>query len=79
MVWPAAAATVDVRPAGSIPLAKPDTIDPDCERGRVVDDAILGRPLVGFRELLLGAPEVRFLQITYECDHMVQVRNHTSS
>ena len=33
----------------------------DCERGRVVDDASLGSADAPFREVLLGAPEARFL------------------
>ena len=46
---------------GTIPLDNPVRIELDCERGRVVDEASLGRVETPFRELLLGAPEARFL------------------
>lgn len=72
---------VDVRPDGSILRVIPVTTDPDCERGRVVDEAILGRPLVPFRELLVGVPEARFLRITseYGPHDSGSIHNHTSS
>jgi hypothetical protein len=46
------------------PLAVLDNNEPDCERGRDIDDAILGSA-VPLRELLLGLPEARFLK-TFE-------------
>jgi hypothetical protein len=60
----AAAADTPPRPVlgGPEPLPIPDNKEPECERGRVVDEAILGRVDDPFRELPPGAPEARFLQ-----------------
>lgn len=44
------------------PLVNPVKRELDCDRGRVVEEAILGRvDTPPFRELLLGVPEARFL------------------
>jgi len=53
------------RPADDPPLPNPPTIEFEWERGRVVDDAILGRAETPFRELLLGVPEARLLRASF--------------
>lgn len=54
-------ATLGGRVAGITPLVKPVKSEPDWDRGRVVDEASLGRVETPFRELLLGVPDARFL------------------
>jgi hypothetical protein len=49
------------RDEGATFLVRPVRSELDCERGRVVDDASLGRVDTPFRALLLGAPDARFL------------------
>lgn len=68
---PVAACVTLTRPfpaAGAPPLTAPVDIEFDCERGRVVEDAILGSA-APLRDPLLGFPEARFLVVH-------SVRNH---
>lgn len=52
--------TRGVQTDGAPPLVALDNNELDCERGRDVDDAILGS-VVLLREPLLGLPDARFL------------------
>lgn len=67
MIGPAGAAgaalatTFSGRAVGATFLVRPVRSELDCERGRVVDEASLGRVDTPFRALLLGAPDARFL------------------
>jgi len=49
-------------PGGDRVPASPDNRELDEERGRVEEEAILGKLELPLRELLLGAPDARFLR-----------------
>ena len=69
------------RAAGITPLLNPVKSELDCDRGRVVEEASLGRVETPFRELLLGVPDARFLREKhkYTSGRMQKNRELTSS
>lgn len=67
------------RVLGVILVPSPTNRELDCERGRVVEDASLGKVEAPFREVL-GVPEARFLDVAMSIHQSaIEKYRHTSS